>query len=154
MSVTGTGGVGSLGNNIGLNLSAGTISAGGSGTVQVIGVGGASAGNNNLGIYLESFHSSITSNSGNVTVTGTGGGLANGTGTDNNGIVITESNARISSSSGNVSVTGNGGIGSGVAGAQRDQGSEAADRKLYLSWPDRRGQDGVGKGAGRLSVRR
>ncbi len=137
VQVTGIGGAGTLSQNIGVFLFNGTISAGGSGTVTVIGTGGGSgSSNSNYGVLVVGL---VTSSGGDVFVTGTGGGsessnsnhgvfVAIGTITaGGNGLVTVSGtggleasegsnigvflrdNSLITSSGGNVSVTGQGG---------------------------------------------
>ncbi len=82
VSVTGNGGgTATSSSNIGVFVrTAGEISAGGSGAVEVIGYGGnaaASGSSNNFGVYLDNAGAAITSGGGDVTVTGTGGGGVN-----------------------------------------------------------------------------
>ena len=60
-------------------LAAGTISAGGSGTVDVMGTGGATTGVNSFGVQVQAANSMITSSGGNVHVEGHGGGTGNST---------------------------------------------------------------------------
>lgn len=112
VSVTGTGGgVGSVttGNN-GVRVQ-GIINAGANGTVTVQGQGGSGA--NSDGITLPTAQGNITSNGGNVIVTGTGGGHASGTGA-NDGISLFSAAAGISAGgNGTLTVTGSGGLGGG-----------------------------------------
>src|SRR5262249_39373761 len=54
----------------------GTVTAGGSGTVSVVGTGGPTSDplGHDYGVVVTSGNSQVTSNNGNVSVTGTGGG--------------------------------------------------------------------------------
>ncbi|MEQ1747120.1 MAG: hypothetical protein ABMA02_16945, partial [Saprospiraceae bacterium] len=108
VSVTGNGiGTGTSSSNYGVNvLSAGVISAGGSGTVSVIGQGGTSTGNSNFGVYVTGTNSKITSSGGNVSVTGTGGG--SGLSINNNGVFVNSSGEISAGGSGTVTVIGQG----------------------------------------------
>ena len=114
VSVTGTGGgAGASAINIGVDvLSAGQISAGGSGTVTVVGQGGntTGSGNFNFGIYVDDAGSTITSSGGNVSVTGTGGGAGSSRG--NRGVVLVAGQVS-AGGSGTVTVVGQGGTTTG-----------------------------------------
>jgi filamentous hemagglutinin family protein len=117
LTVTGTGGgSGASGGNHGVDVEqGGVIGAAGDGNVSVTGFGSAAPGGANSGVVLNSTlaTSSISSNGGTLTVTGTGG--ANGTGGNNHGVHVL-SNALIQSGNGNMLVTGvAGGTGAGAA---------------------------------------
>ncbi len=112
VSVTGTGGAGSGGNNFGVFVvSGGTITAGGSGTVTVTGTGGAGNGNQNYGVWIAGSNSKINSSGGNVSVTGTGDA---GNGNQNYGVVVDNQGKITSGGSGTVTIEGKGGAGSGM----------------------------------------
>jgi hypothetical protein len=115
VSVTGTGGSsGTGGSDDGVQILSGAmVTAGGTGTVTVLGSGAANdtstAGN--YGVFVSDSGSQVTSNGGNVSVSGTGGGT--GSGGSNNGVDI-ESGATITGGTGaTVAVQGSGGGGSG-----------------------------------------
>lgn len=84
------GGTATTYNSYGVSLlSSATITAGGTGSVTVIGVGdylNVTSGNSNHGVFLD-FISQITSNNGPVSVTGT----ARGTGMQSTGVVVSSS---------------------------------------------------------------
>ncbi|MEI6143220.1 MAG: choice-of-anchor Q domain-containing protein, partial [Mariniphaga sp.] len=111
VSVNGTGGgVGESITNYGvLCLMGGNIMAGGTGTVTVVGQGGnpSGTGNFNSGVQINSTSSTITSNGGNVSVTGTGGGAL--TSSYNLGVDISTDAVITAGGTGTVSVSGNGG---------------------------------------------
>ncbi len=112
VAVAGTGGgVDSTTYNQGVRVLTGEITAGGNGTVTVVGHGGndSGTGGSNFGVSVEGF---ITSGSGDVSVTGYGGNTA-GTGNDNFGVMVAGENVRITSGGGHVVVTGTGGGGGG-----------------------------------------
>ncbi|MFL5327753.1 MAG: beta strand repeat-containing protein [Gemmataceae bacterium] len=106
LTINATGGspVGSanIGNNHGLVVDSSASITADSGSITVSAVGGVSTDSDNYGIDLAGV---ISTNSGNLNVTGTGGG---GSGYQCFGIFV-ESTATISSNGGNISVVGNGG---------------------------------------------
>jgi hypothetical protein len=84
------------------------ITAGGTGTVTVIGQGGAaSTDNSNRGVFVTGDFSRITSNNGNVSVSGTAGGI--GSGTFNIGVYVESAGEISAGGTGTVEVTGIGG---------------------------------------------
>ena len=110
VSVTGTGGgLGSLNRGVVVE-NAGQITAGGNGTVTVVGNGGTAAtGSSNYGVHVTGTNSQITSSGGNVSVTGTGGGSGS---SFNTGGVLVQSAQITAGGNGTVTVVGNGGTGS------------------------------------------
>lgn len=89
------------------------IMAGGSGTVTITGVGGATNGNNNYGVSVQTTGESISSSGGNVIINGTGGGL--GASGGNHGVYLFR-NANITAvGSGTLSVNGTAGSSTGAA---------------------------------------
>jgi len=123
VNVTGFGGADNGGGsqNTGV-VAAGTISAGGSGTVTVVGIGGNSTGttgdSGNDGVMIGpnpsgSAGGPITSSGGNVFVTGTGGGGTSVNSNSNIGIVLGGTSTRYTAisagGSGTVTVVGQGG---------------------------------------------
>ena len=118
VSVTGTGGgTGISTNNKGVQVqAAGQITAGGSGTVTVVGQGGnlTGTGGANFGVYVFNASSTITSSGGNVSVTGTGGGAT--TSTSNEGIRLEAAGQITAGGSGTVTVMGSGGNLTGTGG--------------------------------------
>ena len=126
VTVNGTGGgpqtgAGSRNSNHGVQVKlGGTITAGGTGTVTVNGTGGSpssdASGGTNYGVNVDGAIdpnlAKITSNNGNVAVTGTGGGK--GSGSSNHGIYL-NTGGKITSdgSATTVSLTGTGGDSSG-----------------------------------------
>jgi hypothetical protein len=124
VTVNGTGGgpqtgAGSSNSNHGVQVKlGGTITAGGTGTVTVNGTGGSpssdASGGTNYGVNVDgtTTPAKITSNNGNVAVTGTGGGK--GSGSSNYGIYL-NAGGKITSdgSATTVSLTGTGGDSSG-----------------------------------------
>ena len=118
VKVIGTGGgKGTSGRNYGMKLSGNSlITAGGSGTVAVTGQGGINVtGAYNYGIYLSNSsapYPTISSNGGNVNVSGTGGGINN---ISNMGIDI-EGGTITSGGLGTVTVSGQGGNQTGTSG--------------------------------------
>ncbi len=119
VSVTGTGGgVGVSQVNVGVRVEqGGQITAGGNGSVTVVGQGGnlsGTGGNGNYGVFVNHTNSRITSGGGNVSVTGTGGGA--GSSTNNDGIGVGNSAAISAGGSGSVTVIGQGGNLTGTGG--------------------------------------
>lgn len=110
VSVTGEAGSGSsaAGDYTGVHLDYSTISAGGSGTVEVTGTGGSAVDSQTLiGVDVR-FDSQISSSGGNVTVIGTGGntnhvGVSNGA-----GVRLIADGTITAGGTGSVSVTGTG----------------------------------------------
>lgn len=105
VSVLGKGG--STGNDqIGVRVHAGgDIIGGTSGTLTVIGAGGASTGTGNAGVNVNGSGSTITALGAHVQVTGTGGG-----GTYSMGLDLYSSPQITSTGAGNLTITGNGGL--------------------------------------------
>jgi mucin-19 len=121
VQVKGTGGGSgtSTGNYGVLVKSAGAITAGGSGTVTVEGLGGTSGGGGalrdlNLGVLVSGSNSRITSSGGGVQVKGTGGGSI-GTSGNNVGVWLELGAAITAGGSGAVTVEGLGGASSGTS---------------------------------------
>ncbi len=118
VSVTGTGGgVDASHGNDGVRVElGGQITAGGSGSVTVVGQGGnlSGTGDDNSGVFVNNTNSRITSGGGNVSVTGTGGGA--GGGIYNSGVVVVDSAAISAGGSGTVTVIGQGGNLTGTGG--------------------------------------
>ena len=113
VSVTGvSGGTGSGQVSVGLSIDSGVLSAGGSGTVTVIGTGDltAAAVNVNLGIDVR-FTSTITSSGGNVQVTGTAGAATSSNLGEGAGIRVFGDSLITAGGSGTVTVSGTGGAG-------------------------------------------
>ncbi len=130
VSVTGTGGgTGASASNVGVGVDQGTISAGGSGTVTVVGTHGdvGGTGNSNVGIEVSGAVGTpgiVTSNSGDISLNGQGQGGTTGYGVYlNNGdvtapgahnVTITSSsvygNGLISSTSGSIGITATAGM--------------------------------------------
>jgi hypothetical protein len=120
VSVTGTGGgTGASITNHGVYVSTGSITAGGTGTVTVVGnggnrTGGGAANANNHGVFLLS-SGKITSNGGNVSVTGNGGGphdAVSGSANFNHGVCMLAGTNIIAGGTGTTTVTGKGGANS------------------------------------------
>ena len=110
VSVTGTGAAtGTSSDNIGITVSGGLISAGGSGTVNVTGTGGLTTFSGNIGLRLTS-NGTITSSGGNVTVSGTGRGT--GAASLSAGLFI-DAGFITAGGTGTVSLTGQGGTSTG-----------------------------------------
>ncbi len=109
VEVTGKGGDGITQYDIGVALEINTtITAGGSGSVTVMGTGGG-IGNFHAGISIGGI---ITSNGGNITVSGTGGG--SGTASDEYGVELYGSGKISENGIGILTVTGTGGTGRGA----------------------------------------
>jgi hypothetical protein len=122
ISLTGTGGIGGDG-EWGIDIDGGTaIAATGSGSVSIIGMGGngtsgGSFGQGNLGVFISrdgGDETSITVNTGNLTITGTG----NGAGSYNAGIWLPGGAVLNSTGSGSITLTGTGA--NGAAGIVMD----------------------------------
>ncbi len=109
--VTGTGGPGSGGFDLGVWVGGGgTVTSGSTGIVAIQGTGGPSAGGYTVGVFV--LDGSVTSGgSGTVSVQGQSGTLP---GTFNTGVWVSGSDATVTSGGGAVSVVGHGG-GSGAA---------------------------------------
>ena len=101
----------------------GQISAGGTGTVTVIGTGGnlSGSGNTNIGVRVHTSNSKITSSGGAVAITGTGGG--SGTSSLNDGVYVGPSGQISAGGTGTVSVIGTGGSGANNFGINIPQGT-------------------------------
>ncbi len=108
VSVTGTS-LGTGGAGIGVRVEgAGQITAGGNGTVTVMGQGNlTSTSNSNIGVLVTDANSRITSTNGNVSVTGFGGGV--GSGTFDAGVQIQSGGEISAGGAGTVEVIGVGG---------------------------------------------
>jgi len=117
VSITGTGGNSSGNSNYGIEVTGGTISTTGSGTMTLQATAsGNTNSTNDYGLYLIA-GGVISSQNGNLTVNNSTGGGA-GTGVSNDGVYITGTNSTIETTgSGNVSVTGTGGNASGSGGS-------------------------------------
>ncbi len=87
----------------------GTISAGGTGSVSVTGIGANISGGFSFGVIVN--NSTITSSGGSVTVNGTGGGSSNSS--TGLGVYVLGGGLITSGNNGNVAVSGTGGHGSG-----------------------------------------
>ena len=142
VNVTGQGGgIGTGNNNIGVHVADfGGISAGGLGTVTVVGTGGATLGSFNHGVRLGILSgglstSRITSSGGAVSVTGQGGGAGNGN--SDIGVFVTDSAIISAGGTGSVTVTGSGGNSSG-----------GADYGVFVSQPGSQ----ITSGGGTVSV--
>ncbi|MDG2012221.1 MAG: hypothetical protein P8J33_01865, partial [Pirellulaceae bacterium] len=107
--VTGTGGVGGF-VNIGIRVSNSSITAGGNGTVTVDGTGGPSEDNSHHGVVVTET-GEITSSGGDISVTGTGGGV--GASAGNRGVFVWYEGRVAGVGSANVFVSGTGGGGTG-----------------------------------------
>lgn len=115
VSVNGTGG-GSTTATQGYGVfvdNAGMISAGGTGTVAITGTGRntSGSGGSNDGVVIGSNNSTVTSNGGNISITGIAGG--GGSSSGNVGIAILNSGQISSTAAAVISLTGTGGGGSG-----------------------------------------
>ncbi len=106
VSVTGNGrGIAASSLNYGVYVFiAGTISAGSTGTVTVVGNGGNGSAGSNYGVFVSTAAAKITSSGGNVSVTGSGGG----TGPNNRGVSVESTGQITAGGSGTVTVVGNG----------------------------------------------
>ena len=118
--VTGTGGgAGTSHNNHGVFLPlASEITAGGTGSVTVVGAGGnttGTAGNSNTGINVQGTSSRITSSGGDVSVTGTGGGA--GTSGSNGGVIVQHGGEITGRGTASVTVEG---VGGNTTGSNND----------------------------------
>jgi hypothetical protein len=114
VSVSGQGGgSGASVFNVGVYVRGGVVTAGGSGTVTVIGTGGASTGVSNFGVNVFGSGSQVTSGGGNVSITGQGGG--SGASNFNFGVSVQAGGVVTAGGSGNVSITGTGGASTGSA---------------------------------------
>ena len=101
------GGTGTSNSNVGINFGSGQITAGGSGSVSVVGTGG--IGYLSYGVQIGS-SGVITSSGGNVSVTGTGGSGSTGSGSfGNTGVLVVDGGQITSGPSGTVTVEGTGG---------------------------------------------
>jgi hypothetical protein len=108
--VRGKGGDDSGGSQYGVHLSVATVK-GGTGGVQLTGVGGGSgASTTNAGVFVDALGQVSAAGSGAVIVQGTGGA---GSGGSNYGVWLRNSAATITSSGGNVQITGQGGSAGG-----------------------------------------
>jgi hypothetical protein len=110
VNVTGTGGTVSF-SNYGVDVF-GVISAGGLGNVTVVGNGGASPSNVNIGVSVSGFGATITSEGGDIAVTGNGGGI--GASENNYGVFLSGGNGVVGVGNGTVTVNGTGGPSTGV----------------------------------------
>ncbi len=108
VTVNGTGGNCTGGNNMGVWVGVAAMIISGSGNVNVTGTGGGGSGSgtHNYGVFLVGGGKITCGGSGSVTVNGTGG---TGTGSANDGVTVYEPNSLITSSGGAVNVTGQGG---------------------------------------------
>jgi len=109
VTVNGTGGNCTGGNNIGVWVGVTATIASGVDNVIVTGIGGGGsggAGTHNYGVYVLGGGKITCGGSGSVTVNGTGG---TATGNANDGVTVYEANSLITSSGGAVNVTGQGG---------------------------------------------
>jgi Ca2+-binding RTX toxin-like protein len=89
------------------------VTAGGSGTVTVLGTGGATSGSFNYGVLVGGNGSRITSGGGSVSVTGTGTSNSTGSGGSNYGVTIQDAGRITAGGTGTVTVTGTGGATTG-----------------------------------------
>ena len=116
VTVMGTGGTGVKNEFAGLHVNAEcVITAGGSGTVTVVGKGGTVSGENKnttIGVDVR-FDGTITSSGGDVTVTGLAGNGTDGTPGTNAGVRIFGDSTITAGGSGAVEVNGTGGSGAG-----------------------------------------
>jgi filamentous hemagglutinin family protein len=114
ITLIGTGGNGSLtGNDFGVAVLGGTVSAV-NGDLTINGTGGAAGtGGGSFGVLVSTAGSTIeTTGTGNVSVTGTGGDVG-GAGGGNFGVYITNANGIQTTGGGSITLTGLGGAGSG-----------------------------------------
>ncbi len=88
---------------------AGQISAGGTGTVAVQGTGGVTDGGSDIGVRVDGASSLISSNGGNISITGIAGGSAASPGSII-GVLIFSGAAVTVPGSGSLSITGTGGL--------------------------------------------
>ena len=108
----GTGGQSDTGgDNDGIDIKNSLIAAQGTGDLTMNGQGGTGLGQYHYGIYIYD-GSQITTGSGNITVTGTGGGTLGDTFGDT-GVGVATGATIVAGGSGTVSVTGQGGVGGG-----------------------------------------
>ncbi|WP_164490030.1 choice-of-anchor D domain-containing protein [Runella sp. SP2] len=105
-------GKGTEGNNKGLDIISGTITAGGQGNLLIEGQGSLTAINSgNMGVEISGTNSTVATNNGNITITGLGGG-SDEQGV-NIGIYVHNSGKVNAGGSGNVILNGSGGASNG-----------------------------------------
>jgi hypothetical protein len=121
VQVTGQGGGSAFsGNNYGVYISnSGQVSAGGKGSVSVVGNGSNTAGGNNYGVYLigagriltqfDPVPAAITSSGGNVQITGQGGDNPGSASTADHGILVADGSQVTSGGAGTVTLSGTAG---------------------------------------------
>ncbi len=112
VTVRGRGGDAETGNQFGVRVTGSKILGGTTLPLTVVGTGGASAGINNLGVVVTGAQSQISSAGGDVTVTGTGGGVGNSI--FNYGVRVAAAAELTAGGSGTVTVIGHGGNSEGT----------------------------------------
>lgn len=107
ISVTGRGGASGGNNNVGVCVGHGVIESLGVASITVNGTGGASS-DSNIGVWVRGANGAIRSNTGPISITGTGG---QGTSYSNIGVVVNQGGVIESTGTATITIAGTGGTG-------------------------------------------